>query len=237
METKEISVREHLRQLVNRAVEKATGDNSKYEFTRVVPAFRPDETNDQAIIAEFTIYNDSKWMRLTTLDTGYRVESEITGNSCMVQTAQEVVDTVYADIERMRVEPCDAPPTNAQEFLDRIINDVKGIVRTGDGNKDIQMNATPGDDPRVVYVDMRSLSAQKELTFIRYATGSHPSTDKGCIEVRYEGQQEPTLITDNMSRYDRLITIADVIEYQMEQIREMASDDLKELKAEKAMEQ
>lgn len=237
METKEISVREHLRQLVNRAVEKATGDNSKYEFTRVVPAFRPDETNDQAIIAEFTIYNDSKWMRLTTLDTGYRVESEITGNSCTVQTAQEVVDTVYADIERMRVEPCDAPPTNAQEFLDRIINDVKGIVRTGDGNKDIQMNATPGDDPRVVYVDMRSLSAQKELTFIRYATGSHPSTDKGCIEVRYEGQQEPTLITDNMSRYDRLITIADVIEYQMEQIREMASDDLKELKAEKAMEQ
>lgn len=137
----------------------------------------------------------------------------------------------------MRVEPCDAPPTNAQEFLDRIINDVKGIVRTGDGNKDIQMNATPGDDPRVVYVDMRSLSAQKELTFIRYATGSHPSTDKGCIEVRYEGQQEPTLITDNMSRYDRLTTIADVIEYQMEQIREMASDDLKELKAEKAMEQ
>ena len=55
--------------------------------------------------------------------------------------------------------------------------------------------------------------------------------------MRYEGQQEPTLITDNMSRYDRLTTIADVIEYQMEQIREMASDDLKELKAEKAMEQ
>lgn len=237
METKEITVREHLRQLVNRAVEKATDDNSKYEFMRVVPAFQPDETNDQAIIAEFTIYNDSKRMCLTALDAGYLVESEITGNSCTVQTAQEVVDTVYADIERMRVEPCDAPPTNAQEFLDRIINDVKGIVRTGDGNKDIQMNATPGDDPRVVYVDMRSLSAQKELTFIRYATGSHPSTDKGCIEVRYEGQQEPTLITDNMSRYDRLTTIADVIEYQMEQIREMASDDLKELKAEKAMEQ
>ena len=71
----------------------------------------------------------------------------------------------------------------------------------------------------------------------RLATGSHPSTDKGCIEVCYVGQQEPTLITDNMSRYDRLTTIADVIEYQMEQIREMASDDLKELKAEKAMEQ
>lgn len=237
METKEITVREHLRYLVDRAVEKATGDNSKYEFMRVVPAFRPDETNDQAILAEFTIYNDSKRMRLTALDTGYRVESELAGNSRTVRTAQDVVDTVYTDIERMRVEPCDAPPTNAQEFLDRIIDDVKGIVRTGDGNEDIQMNATPGDDPRVVYVDMRSLSAQKELTFIRYVTGSHPSTDKGCIEVRYEGQQEPTLITDNMSRYDRLTTIADVIEYQMEQIREMASDDLKELKAEKAMEQ
>ena len=99
------------------------------------------------------------------------------------------------------------------------------------------MNATPGDDPRVVYVDMRSLSAQKELTFIRYATGSHPSTDKGCVEVRYEGQQEPTIITDDTSRYNRLTTIADVIEYQMEQIREMASDDLKELKAQQAMEQ
>lgn len=234
METKEITVREHLRQLVNRAVEKATGDNSKYEFMRVVPAFRPDEMNDQAIIAEFTIYNDSKRMRLTALDAGYRVESGIIGDSRMVRTAQDVVGMVYTDIERMRVEPCDAPPTNAQEFLDRIINDVKGIVRTGDGNEDIQMNATPGDDPRVVYVDMRSLSAQKELTFIRYATGSHPSTDKGCIEVRYEGQQEPTIITDDTSRYNRLTTIADVIEYQMEQIREMASDDLKELKAEQS---
>ena len=237
METKTISTREHLRQLVNMAVSKATGDNSKYEFMRVVPAFRPDETNDQAIIAEFTIYNDSKWMRLTTLDTGYRVESEITGHSRIVQTVRDVVDAVYTDIERMRLEPCDAPPTNAQEFIDQIINDVKGIVRTGDGNKDIQMNATPGDDPRVVYVDMHSLSAQKELKFIRYATGSHPSIDKGCIEVQYEGQQEPTVITDDVRRYDRLITIADVIEYQMEQIREMASDDIKELNAEKAMEQ
>lgn len=237
METKEITVRGHLRYLVDRAVEKATGDNSKYEFMRVVPVFQLDETNNRAIIAEFTIYNDSKRMYLTALDTGYRIESEITGNSRMVRTAQDVVDAVYADIERMRVEPCDAPPTNAQEFLDRIINDVKGIVRTGDGNKDIQMNATPGDDPRVVYVDMRSLSVQKELTFIRYATGSHPSTDMGCIEVRYECQQEPTIITDDTSRYNRLTTIADVIEYQMEQIREMASDDIKELKAEQAMEQ
>ena len=99
------------------------------------------------------------------------------------------------------------------------------------------MKATPGDDPRVVYVDMCSLSARTELEFIRYTAGSHPGTDKGCIEVRYDGQQEPTIITDDTSRYDRLTAIADVIEYQMEQIREMASDDLKELKAEKAMEQ
>lgn len=236
METKEITVREHLRQLVNAAVSKATGDNSKYEFMRVVPAFQPDETNDQAIIAEFTIYNDSKRMHLTALDTGYRVESEITGHSRTVHTARDVVDTVYTNIERMRLEPCDAPPTNAQEFIDQIINDVKGIVRTGDGNKDIQMNATPGDDPRVVYIDMCSLSAQTELTFIRYAAGSHPDTDKGCTEVRYEGQQKPTLITDDMSRYDRLTTIAGGIEYQMEQVREMASDDIKELKTQQAME-
>lgn len=237
METKEITVREHLRQLVNMAVSRATGDNSKYEFMRVVPTFRPDETNDQAIIAEFTIYNESKRMRLTALGTGYRVESEIIGHSRTVQTAQDVVDIVYTDVERMRVEPCDAPPTNTQAFLDRIIDDVKGIVRTGDGNEDIQMKATPGDDPYVVYVDMRSLSAQTELTFIRYAVGSHPNTDKGCIEVRYDGQQEPAVITDDVRRYDRLTTIADVIEHQMEQIREQASDDLEELKAEKAMEQ
>lgn len=237
METKEITVREHLRQLVNMAVSKATGDNSKHEFMRVVPTFRPDETNDQAIIAEFTIYNDSKRMRLTALDKGYRVESEIAGHSRIVQTVRDVVDAVYTDIERMRLEPCDAPPTNAQEFIDQIINDVKGIVRTGDGNKDIQMTALPGDDPRVVYVDMRSLSAQSELTFIRYAAGSHPNTDRGCIEIRYEGQQEPTLITDNKSRYDRLTSIAEVVEHEMEQVRENASDDLKELKAEQAMEQ
>lgn len=237
METKEITIREHLRQLVDVAVSKATGDNSKYEFMRVVPVFQLDETNDQAIIAEFTIYNDSKWMRLTALDTGYRVESEITGHSRTVQTARDVVDTVYTDIERMRLEPCDAPPTNAQEFIDQIIDDVKGIVRTGDGNEDIQMNATPGDDPRVVYVDMRSMSAQTELTFIRYAAGSRPDTDKGCVEIRYEGQQEPTIITDDKSRYERLTAIAGVVEHEMEQIRESVSDDIKELKAEQALEQ
>lgn len=240
METKEISVREHLRQLVNRAVEKATGDNSEHAFIRVTHRFRPYEVhepkNTDSETVLFTIYNETKRMRITYLGDGYHIESEISGRNESVLTPEDVVNTVYKDIEQMRLEPCDAPPTNIQEFLYRSIEDVAYAVKSVNRDHEVRMEARPVEFPNSVAVDMQMLSAKTTIGFTRYAPNTRPDTDKGCIEVHYKDQQ-PIVITDDKSRYERLTAIAGVVEHEMERLRELASSDLKELSDEQAMEQ
>ena len=90
------------------------------------------------------------------------------------------------------------------------------------------MEARPVEFPNSVAVDMQMLSAKTTIGFTRYAPNTRPDTDKGCIEVHYKDQQ-PIVITDDKSRYERLTAIAGVVEHEMERLCEMASSDLKEL--------
>jgi hypothetical protein len=240
MEIKEITVREHLRYLVDRAVEKTQSDNSEHAFIRVTHRFRPDEVhepkNTDSETVLFTIYNETKHMRITYLGDGYHIESEISGRNESVLAPEDVVDTVYKDIEQMRLEPCDAPPSNIQEFLCRSIEDVAYAVKCGNRDHEVRMEARPAEFPNSVAVDMYMLSAKTTIGFTRYEPNTHPDTDKGFIEVHYK-DQEPLVITDDKSRYERLTAIAGVVEHEMERLHEMVSSDLKELSDEQAMEQ
>ena len=239
METKEITVREHLRYLVDRAVEKTQSDNSEHAFIRVTHRFRPDEVhepkNTDSETVLFTIYNETKRMRITYLGDGYHIESEISGRNESVLTPEDVVDTVYKDIEQMRLEPQDAPPTDMQEFILRSLDDVAYAVKCGNRDHEVRMETRLVDIPNSVAVDMYMLSAKTTIGFTRYAPEAHPNTDKGCIEVHYKDQQ-PIVITDDKSRYERLTAIAGVVEHEMERLRELASSDLKELADEDAEE-
>lgn len=183
----------------------------------------------------FTIYNETKRMRITYLGDGYHIESEISGRNESVFTQEDVVDTVYKDIEQMRLEPCDAPPSNIQEFLYRSIEDVAYAVKCGNRDHEVRMEARPVEFPNSVAVDMYMLSAKTTIGFTRYEPNTHLDTDKGFIEVHYK-DQEPIVITDDKSRYERLTAIAGVVEHEMKRLHELASSDLKELSDEQAME-
>ena len=232
METKEITVREHLRYLVDRAVEKTQSDNSEHAFIRVTHRFRPDEVhepkNTDSETVLFMIYNETKRMRITYLGDGYHIESEISGRNESVLTPEDVVDTVYKDIEQMRLEPCDAPPTNIQEFILQSLKAVHYAVESVNHNYEVRMEPRPVEIPNSVAVDISMLSAKTTVGFTRYAPGTCPDTDKGCIEVHYKDHQ-PIVITDDKSRYERLTAIAGVVEHEMERLRELVSSDLKEL--------
>lgn len=235
METKEITVREHIRYLVDRAVEKTRSDNSEHAFIRVTHRFRPDEVhepkNTDSETVLFKIYNETKRMRITYLGDGYHIESEISGRNESVLTPEDVVDTVYKDIEQMRLEPCDAPPSNIQEFLYRSIDDVKYVLESGNLKHEIKLTTAVIDESRIA-VDMHLLSAKERIGFARFEEGGH-----GGVEVHYKGQQKPTVITDDKSRYDRLTALAPIVEQQLEHLYEHAATDLKELSDEQAMEQ
>lgn len=240
METNEITTREHLRYLVDRAVEKTQSDNSEHAFIRVTHRFRPDEVheskNTDSETVLFTIYNETKRMRITDLGDSYRIESEISGRNESVSTPDEVVETIYKDIEQMRLEPCDAPPSNIQEFIRHSLKDVHYAVKSVNHDYEVRMESRPVDIPNSVAVDISMLSAKTTIGFTRYAPMTRPDTDKGCIEVHYKDHQ-PIVITDDKSRYERLTAIAGVVEHEMERLHEMVSSDLKELSDEQAMEQ
>ena len=240
METNEITTREHLRYVVDRAVEKTQSDNSEHAFIRVTHRFRPDEVheskNTDSETVLFTIYNETKRMRITDLGDSYRIESEISGRNESVSTPDEVVETIYKDIEQMRLEPCDAPPSNIQEFIRHSLKDVHYAVKSVNHDYEVRMESRPVDIPNSVAVDISMLSAKTTIGFTRYAPMTRPDTDKGCIEVHYK-DHHPIVITDDKSRYERLTAIAGVVEHEMERLHEMVSSDLKELSDEQAMEQ
>lgn len=231
METKEITVREHLRYLVDRAVEKTQSDNSEHAFIRVTHRFQPDEVHEPKNINSetvlFTIYNETKRMRITDLGDGYHIESEISGRNESVLTPEDVVDTVYKDIEQMRLEPCDAPPSNIQEFLYRSIDDVHYALESIGVEHDINLTTALMDEPNMIAVNMHLLSAKERIGFVRR---------ESYTEIHYKGQQKPTIVTDDKSRYDRLTVLAPIVEQRLEHLYEQAAADIKELTDEQAME-
>lgn len=231
METKPISAREHIRQLVQTAVEKTKGDNSEHEFIYVTHKFQPDEAhepeNTNSETVKFTIYNETKRMCITDLGDSYHVESEISGRNESVSTPDEVVETIYKDIEQMRLEPCDAPPSNIQEFLFRSINDVRYALESIGVKQNIDLTTDLMDEPNMIAVDMHLLSAKERIGFVRR---------ESCTEIHYKGQQKPTIVTDDKSRYDRLTALAPIVERELEHLHEQAATDLKELADEQAME-
>ena len=232
METKSISAREHIRQLVQTAVEKTKGDNSEREFIYVEHRFRPDEVhepkNTDSETVEFTIYNEMKRVRITDIGDSYHIESEISGRNESVLTPDEVVETIYKDIEQMRLEPCDAPPSNIQEFLFRSINDVHYALESIGVKHTINLTTALMDEPNMIAVDMHLLSAKERIGFVRR---------ESCTEIHYKGQQKPTIVTDDKSRYDRLTALAPIVEQELEHLYEQAATDLKELADEQALEQ
>lgn len=206
METNEITTREHLRYLVDRAVEKTQSDNSEHAFIRVTHRFRSDEVhepkNTDSETVYFTIYNETKRMRIKDLGDSYHIESEISGRDESVLTPEEVVDAIYKDIEQMRLEPCDAPPSNIQEFILHSLEDVHYAVKSVNHDYEVRMESRPVDIPNSVAVDISMLSAKTTIGFTRYEPNTRPDTDKGCIDERQLAAYERSLVAWDAVEHD-----------------------------------
>ena len=228
---------EHLRNLIERAVDKVDADNNEADFIRTRVKFEPNQS-ENAIKGVIAVYEQphrfhlSQTMNVMTGTTEYRFESELDNNAYNIprhtdssltnaKIEDQFVNKVFELIDEKRLNIEEAPPTETQELIAYQMYDIWREVKEQNGYPDWALKCHPSGDPNKMYFQMNALGQQSIIAVGRYAT--HEEYPEGCLTI--QTTRQPFKSHSAKSESDLCGVVMDHILYELHMINEdMLSD-------------
>lgn len=229
---------EHLRNLIERAVEKANADNNEADFIRTRVKFEPNQS-EKAIKGVIAVYEQphrfhlSQTMNAMTGTTEYRFESELDNNAYNIprhtdssltnaKIEGQLVNKVFELIDEKRLNIQDAPLTSTQELITDQMYDIWRDVKQLNGYPEWALKVRPSGDPNKMYFQMNALGQQSIIALGRYET--HEEYPEGCLTLQTT-RQPLEYHSSKMKEGGLCEAVMDHILYELHMINEdMLSD-------------
>ena len=229
---------EHLRNLIERAVEKANADNIDQDFIRTRVKFEPNQS-ENAIKGVIAVYEQPHRFHLSqttnamTGTTEYRFESELDNNAYNIprhtdssltnaKIEDQLVNKVFELIDEKRLNIQDAPLTSTQELITDQMYDIWRDVKQLNGYPEWALKVRPSGDPNKMYFQMNALGQQSIIALGRYET--HEEYPEGCLTLQTT-RQPLEYHSSKMKEGGLCEAVMDHILYELSMIHEdMISD-------------
>lgn len=196
-----MTTQEHLRNLIERAVEKANADNSAKNVIRTGVRYEPEQSPN-TLTGVVDIYEAPHRFRLSqtydqfTRTAAYRFESDIDGsvrnipiqpNGAYDTDAQDrLVDTMRDIIVSKQLELCDIPASPTQHMIADSVRELWDEFKQTQRNPDWDLEPYVTADPNKVQFQMRIDDYTSTITIGRYAT--HENFPEGCLSIKTTNQ-------------------------------------------------
>lgn len=229
---------EHLRNLIERAVDKVDADNNEADFIRTRVKFEPNQS-ENAIKGVIAVYEQphrfhlSQTTNVMTGTTEYRFESELDNNAYNIprhtdssltnaKIEGQLVNKVFELIDEKRLNIQDAPLTSTQELITDQMYDIWRDVKQLNGYPEWALKVRPSGDPNKMYFQMNALGQQSIIALGRYET--HEEYPEGCLTLQTT-RQPLEYHSSKMKEGGLCEAVMDHILYELSMIHEdMISD-------------
>ena len=215
---------EHLRNLIERAVEKANADNTDQDFIRTRVNFEPTG-HENLIRADVRVYDQSHQLILAkgvndrTNTTEYKFVSDIDGFTHNIpaypdesitdeELQDRLVDTLYVLFKSEQLEMTDVPETLKQQMIIDGAEDLWDNIKNDIGNVAWEMKPYISQNPNEVIFDMNLEGVTSKMTIASY--DAFEGGIGGCVVIKTENQpvefypeREGSLIDDAV--YDMMM--------------------------------
>lgn len=193
---------EHLRNLIERAVEKANADNTDQDFIRTRVNFEPTG-HENLIRADVRVYDQSHQLILAkgvndrTNTTEYKFVSDIDGFTHNIpaypdesitdeELQDRLVDTLYVLFASEQLDVTDVPDTLKQQMIIDGAEDLWDNIKTDVGNAAWEMKPHISQNPNEVIFDMNLEGVTSKMTIASY--DAFEGGIGGCVVIKTENQ-------------------------------------------------
>lgn len=243
---------EHLRNLIERAVEKVCADNTEQNFIRVGVRYPPaDNTDDTILRAKLSIYEKPYYLKLAqitnrmTNTTGYQLGSSIdnTVRSIPVsshdilndeQVQNQVVDVIYDQIKSKELDLEDVPNTSTQDRLDACMSEVWENMKASPKNTGWKFKPVACVESNTAKYEWDLGYTKSLMSVTMRQPGEIDKYENGCVEFKSTNQPH-TQVSMNES-----IDISDMMfefmQNEYELIQENCRDLVREFKVDQSFE-
>lgn len=192
---------EHLRNLIERAVEKANADNNAKNVIRTGVRYEPEQSPN-TLAGVIDIYETPYRFRLSqpydqlTRTAKYRFENDIDKSVRNVPIKlDDIYDTIAQDrlVDTMReiivskqLELCDIPMSSTQQMIVDAVGEMWDEYKQYHRNPNWVLEPHTTADPSKVHFQMRIDGFESTVTIARYAT--HEEFPEGCLAIKSKSQ-------------------------------------------------
>lgn len=197
-----MTTQEHLRNLIERAVEKANADNTDQDFIRTRVNFEPTG-HENLIRADVRIYDRphqlilAKGVNDRTNTTEYKFVSDIDGFTHNIpaypdesitdeELQDRLVDTLYVLFASEQLDVTDVPDTLKQQMIIDGAEDLWDNIKNDIGNVAWEMKPYISQNPNEVIFDMNLEGVTSKMTIASY--DAFEGGFGGCVVIKTENQ-------------------------------------------------